>query len=192
MTTHRKLWDKYQQTSCCAVVLQREAGGELSHFLDPLVIKVACSVFAIGGVSLAVWYRLQHPMPVASARRAKPRTETPQDAALGNRISALMAREELYTNPEIKVADLARALGEPDYRVSQAITGALGFQNFNRLINHHRIERAKDMLADLARIAFFSAISSSFGEAFASSSNRRSFSSLISLEVGRPRAKRRP
>ena len=136
----------------CAVVLQREAGGDLNHFLDPLVIKVICAVAAIGGMSLAVWYRLNHPMPVvtASSRRSRSRTDTPQDAALGNRISALMMREELFTNPEIKVADLARALGEPDYKVSQAITGALGFQNFNRLINHHRIARAKEMLADTA------------------------------------------
>src|SRR6185369_11159820 len=48
----------------------------------------------------------------------------------------------------LKVADLARRLGEPEYRVTQCITAAMGFANFNRLINHHRIARAKQLLAD--------------------------------------------
>jgi AraC-like DNA-binding protein len=39
-------------------------------------------------------------------------------------------------------------MAQPEYKVSQCISTVLGFPNFNRLINHHRIERAKRLLAD--------------------------------------------
>ncbi|MCE3289529.1 MAG: transcriptional regulator, AraC family, partial [Caulobacter sp.] len=40
-----------------------------------------------------------------------------------------------------------RRLDEPEHRVSRAISAGLGFANFNRLINHHRVEQAKQILA---------------------------------------------
>ncbi|WP_370338128.1 helix-turn-helix domain-containing protein [Parvularcula marina] len=129
-----------------AVVLQREVAA--FTVLDSMVIKVTCAVFAVAGASIAVRYRLFHPLPAGSSRQQSRRTPLEADHRLGARISQLLEAEQLFTNPEIKVADLSAALGEPDYKVSQAITGALGYPNFNRLINHHRIGQAKAMLGD--------------------------------------------
>jgi len=60
----------------------------------------------------------------------------------------LIGDEPLDATPGLRIADVAARLGQPEYKVSQCISAALGFANFNRLINHHRIERAKRVLAD--------------------------------------------
>jgi hypothetical protein len=36
----------------------------------------------------------------------------------------------------------------PEYKVTQCITRSLGFRNFNQMINHWRVQRAKAMLGD--------------------------------------------
>jgi AraC-like DNA-binding protein len=59
-----------------------------------------------------------------------------------------MVDGSLHAETHLKVADLAKRLEVPEYKVSQCITGALGFPNFNQMINHWRVERAKAMLAD--------------------------------------------
>jgi AraC-like DNA-binding protein len=46
------------------------------------------------------------------------------------------------------VAELARRAGEPEYKVTQCITGALGFRNFNHMANHFRLAEAKRRLVD--------------------------------------------
>jgi AraC-like DNA-binding protein len=39
-------------------------------------------------------------------------------------------------------------IGTHDYKVTQCITGTLGYRNFNHFINSHRIESAKQVLSD--------------------------------------------
>ena len=58
--------------------------------------------------------------------------------------------EAFHAAPNLKVADLARRLGEPDYKVSRCITASLGFANFNQMLNAYRVARAREMLADPA------------------------------------------
>ncbi len=60
----------------------------------------------------------------------------------------LLQADAIDSEPDLRIGDVAARLGEPEYRVSQCISAALGFANFNRLINHHRVERAKARLAD--------------------------------------------
>lgn len=105
-----------------------------------------CAAIGLAGAAGAVWFRLRSPLPRPQARR---RSVTDEHHRLGRRIEALLRDESFCDSPDLKVADLADRLGEPEYRVSQAIA-ALGFANFNRLINHHRIARAKRMLRDPA------------------------------------------
>jgi AraC-like DNA-binding protein len=112
------------------------------------LVKQICAVLAVIGASAAVAYRLRHPLATEAARKRRAPVST--DAVLADKIMRLIEAEHIYTRPDIKVADLARLSGEPDYKVTQCISGVLGFANFNRLINHHRIERAKAMLADPA------------------------------------------
>lgn len=109
-------------------------------------IKMGCALLALLGMGAALWYRQRHPLPDAAAPRR--RRSVAGDPVLGRRLLRAMADEGAYTRPDLKVADVARGLGEAEYKVSECITGVLGFRNFNHMVNHFRVEAAKRRLAD--------------------------------------------
>lgn len=109
------------------------------------VIKVGAAFLALGGVAGALWYRQRHPVS-ASVIRQRPATE--DDRHLAARIHTVLHEEALYTRPSLRVSDLARRVGEAEYKVTQSLTTALGFRNFNHMINSLRIAQAKRMLSD--------------------------------------------
>lgn len=108
-------------------------------------IKALCALAALAGMGLAIWYRAGHPVPDVGKARRRARSD---DHDLGARILHALRGEEAFVRPDLKVADLARHLGEPDYKVSQCITGALGFRNFSHMTNAFRLAEAKRKLAD--------------------------------------------
>ena len=116
----------------------------LGVWLDPAPIQIGCAVAGLVGATAAVAYRLGHPLETA-ATASVPRPTTEDDARLGARLQTLLDAEAIHTDPELRIGDVAARLGVPEHRLSRAVT-ALGFANFNRLINHHRIEQAKRML----------------------------------------------
>jgi len=109
--------------------------------------KLVCAFLALLGADLAYRFRRRHPLD-AGARVSRARTPQAADRVLGERIREVLEGEQLYTDPELRVADLAGRLGQPDYRISQCITGVLGCDNFNQLVNGYRIEYAKGLLRD--------------------------------------------
>tara|TARA_R110002124_G_scaffold73280_2_gene196696 strand:- start:313 stop:1359 length:1047 start_codon:yes stop_codon:yes gene_type:complete len=120
--------------------------GSLAGHWD-VAITTACTLLAMAGMGFAVWYRLRHPLDATSPVRRRARPADTGDMA--ERLTRLIVDEAIFTRQNLKVADVARRLGEPEYRVTQCITGALGFRNFNQMANHYRIEDAKRLLADL-------------------------------------------
>jgi AraC-like DNA-binding protein len=108
-------------------------------------IKALCALAALAGMGFAIWYRAGHPIPDFGKARRPVRSD---DHDLGARILHALRGEEAFVRPDLKVADLARHLGEPDYKVSQCITGTLGFRNFNHMTNAFRLAEAKRKLAD--------------------------------------------
>ncbi len=108
-------------------------------------IKAVCAAIALIGATWAVAYRRAHPLAGSAWTSAKPADD---DAALAERIERMFRDEAIHQDPELKVADLALRLGVPEYKVSRAIAGPLGYANFNRLVNRHRIQRAQALLAD--------------------------------------------
>lgn len=132
-----------------SILMLRAPGADLAEIARAGVIKSACAVAALMLGAGAVWFRTRHPLARPDRRTPPQRpAATPDELQLGDRILRLLRDEEIYTAPQLKVADIARKVGEPEYKVSQCITAALGFANFNRLVNHHRIARAKEMLGD--------------------------------------------
>ena len=105
------------------------------------VAKAVCAALALAGACAAVVYRQRSSAPLR-------RREQAGEADLAARLRTLLDSEEIYRDADIKVRDVARYLNEPEYKVSQCITGPLGYANFNRLINAHRIKAAVDMLVD--------------------------------------------
>ena len=109
-------------------------------------IKAACAALALAGTGLAIRFRGTHPLP--QKRGAKRRSAIADEKDLSERLVAMIRDEAVYTQPELRIADLARRLGEAEYKVTHCITGPLGFRNFNHMINHVRIAAAKRKLAD--------------------------------------------
>lgn len=112
------------------------------------LIRIACAVVGSVGAAAAVWYRLRHPLGQADATVSVRRAPTEEDRRLAERLLALLRDEAIDGRPDLRIGDVAARMGQPEYKVSQCISTVLGFPNFNRLINHHRIERAKRLLAD--------------------------------------------
>ncbi len=113
------------------------------------VVIAACGLVGVIGSRLAVNYRKQHPLTSRSARCAVSTPSTvARDSALARRVLDAIDHAQRFTTPDLKVADLAMALGEQDYKVTQCITGDLGYRNFNHLINTRRITHAKHALID--------------------------------------------
>jgi len=109
-------------------------------------IKVGCAVLALVGITFAIRYRSRNPLPESG--KAKRRTQATDADGLSERLLHLMGDEAAYALPDLRVADVARRLGEAEYKVTQCITGALGFRNFNHMANHFRISEAKRRLSD--------------------------------------------
>lgn len=126
------------------------------------LIRAGCAAISLAGVAAALWFRRRHPLEAIRSARREP---TSSDRQLAERLTRLLAEDGLQSRTDLKIADIAARVNEPEHRVSQAI-GALGFANFNRWINHHRIEAAKVMLADgtdkrsILQIAFDSGFAS--------------------------------
>lgn len=122
------------------------AGGATAQWRT--AIKAFCAACALLGMGAAIWYRRRHPLsPLRVGRRVARGADV---ESLAGSLRSLMVQEALYTRHSLKVADVARRLGEPEYKVTQCITGPLGFRNFNQMANHLRVEEAKRQLADSA------------------------------------------
>lgn len=107
--------------------------------------KSVCALLGLAGLPAAVWFRWRHAQTSPSARPTR-RAPSAEDRRLAERLQRLLLDEAIELEPDLRVAEVAAKLREPEYRVSQCITSVLGFPNFNRWINHHRIARAKRLL----------------------------------------------
>lgn len=124
----------------------RAVGEGADEVLRDRLVKSACAGIGLAATLAAVWFRHRHPLATQAAAPPR-RAATEDDLRLAARLERLLRDEDIDSRPDLKIGDIAARLGEPEYRVSQCISAALGFANFNRWINHHRIARAKRLLA---------------------------------------------
>ncbi len=148
-----------------ALWMRGAAEGSLAARYETAVLSVAPLIALILSAA-ALAYRLGAPLSAAAGSRpaigvadaaavtrarpqskARPISPDPALAALAETIVRRLERDDYFTTPNLKVADLAADLGEPEYRVSKAVA-ATAHANFNRLVNGFRIERAKRLLRD--------------------------------------------
>tara|TARA_R110002126_G_scaffold70101_11_gene176704 strand:- start:393 stop:1496 length:1104 start_codon:yes stop_codon:yes gene_type:complete len=115
----------------------------------------ALTILVLGGATIS--YRRHFPLPApdtASSRQGAkaPRPQpTAEETRLGRAIERTLLEDRAYLDAELKVAELAKRLREPEYKISRAITGALGRANFNQLVNSYRVAHAARLLADHSR-----------------------------------------
>ena len=79
-------------------------------------------------------------------RRSNPKRNDESDELL-KRITELMEAQRLYLNPELKVTDVADALGVHRNAVSACINAQKGC-SFNQFVNDYRLEHAKKLLRE--------------------------------------------
>ena len=85
-------------------------------------------------------------VPAAGIPRESRGAPSDEDLALAAAIRTALEQRALYREPELKVADLAEAIGSVEHKVSRAITQGLGERNFNQLVNGYRIAHACRLL----------------------------------------------
>ncbi|MCI5044810.1 MAG: AraC family transcriptional regulator [Aquisalinus sp.] len=116
-----------------------------ARWVDASVL--ASVILCVAGSRLAVAFRRHNPLSDATDRKVPQAvTLAASDEALAARILAALERDQLFTTPDLKMADLAAAVGEQEYKVTSCITGQLGYRNFNQLINARRVDHAKQIL----------------------------------------------
>jgi len=112
----------------------------------PGPVEVVCAVVGLIGGLAATTFRIRHPLRTAAPPPAEKRAATGEDVQLAARLTALLESQAAHLEPDLKIGDVAARLGEPEHRLSRCISAATGFPNFNRLINHYRVEDAKRRL----------------------------------------------
>ena len=119
-----------------------------NYTVEPVRVLVtsSCALMLVVMGGLALRHRMRRPVTARD-----PAALSAEDADFAARIDRLVRAEALYLSAEIKVADLAARLQEPEYKVSRAIALALGSANFSQYINRFRIEHASRLLADPAQ-----------------------------------------
>lgn len=125
-------------------VLNADANSLGGQWQEPVLLSSALA--ALVGTRLSIAFRKQNPL--SPPKRPKAASRFADDGILAKRITEALQEDMKFATPELKVADLAALLGEQEYKVTQCITGSLGYRNFNHLINSHRIDSAKAVLAN--------------------------------------------
>jgi AraC-like DNA-binding protein/fumarate reductase subunit D len=73
-----------------------------------------------------------------------------EDQKLVEELKRELYAERCYLKANLKLADLAQILQEPEYKISRALRTQFDAKNFNQFINHLRIEHAMRLLEDPA------------------------------------------
>ncbi|GAC20106.1 helix-turn-helix transcriptional regulator [Paraglaciecola arctica] len=74
--------------------------------------------------------------------------ENTTEQALAKQIQRVLEQQNMYLQPNLKVADIARHLNVSEYRISRAFRHHFNARNFNQFINDMRIKHAKVLLED--------------------------------------------
>lgn len=118
----------------------------LAAWAAPQRVEAACAVVGLLAAAGAVAFRLRHPLARGTRPADRRRTATAEDLQLAERLERLLREEAIHLDPDLRLAEVAARLDAPEHRISRCVSAGLGFANFNRLINHHRIEAARRRL----------------------------------------------
>jgi len=90
------------------------------------------------------------------------------DRELAHRLLKAVGDSHGFRNPELKVEDIARQLNEKSDRITQAISNATEYRNFNQLVNSYRLleaarslhspQHASDSILSIALASGFNSI----------------------------------
>ena len=70
-----------------------------------------------------------------------------EETTLVQKIHQLLVEEKRFLEPNLRVADIARELDVPEYRIRALMLNHFNAKNFNHYVNQMRIEHAKTILS---------------------------------------------
>jgi AraC-like DNA-binding protein len=148
----------YTITFTITIIWLRQSPGFVLQNPWTEIITPLCALSVLIYAGIFLRHRLANPVGVVGANDnivadliapkpvAAPPTE--EEIALAKTIEAYVKANDCYLTTNLKVSRLARLLMEPEYKITRAITGVLGFKNFNQYINQYRIEHAKTLFSN--------------------------------------------
>ena len=154
-------------------------GTEMPAYYDAILLAEACAVFAIGYLSLRqpeilLGISLDPPAPSspASAKYLDSPVDEKLGAELADKLDRLMDRRQIYLQNDLKLQELADAMGLSPHHLSQVINQQR-HKNFYDFVNGYRARFAADYLikhgkTNLTRLAFDAGFNNrvSFSNAF--------------------------
>ena len=95
---------------------------------------------------LVLWFQFKDRKALESNRAVDDLND--EDADLAEAVKHLMTEDKLFLKAELKMMDIANALGVPEHKVSRALREKNLSGNFNQFVNGFRIEFAKHLLIE--------------------------------------------
>ena len=113
-------------------------------YLALLVSLAVC--FLIGfGVNLT-FLNLNNKVELIDNNHDSPDLKLPVLEEVQIPVVEILEVNRMYATHGLKIADVSRELGVPEYRLREVIIGALGYKNFNQFVNSIRIKDASTQL----------------------------------------------
>lgn len=150
--------EKYQRTFflvtyALAVILSKVPSQ------DPLVKEWIISsiiLFVLINTQILInWLVREEPLNDSNCVKRKiealaPKENNPSlsELQLAKDVETLLTQQKLFLRANLKVADIARELNLPEYRVSRAIRAHIGAKNFNQYVNELRITYAQEIMVE--------------------------------------------
>lgn len=100
------------------------------------------------GVCLAALSALRETPQTAGIRKTESGQPTDHDP-IHRKLKAFVEAGR-YTESGLTIASVAHSLGVPEHKLRRVINQQLGYRNFSQFLNHYRITRAQQQLADPA------------------------------------------
>ena len=139
-----------------SLIVERVAftGGFISYFymypIHNLLVAIKILVYAI----VVFWllrrdlfdFMIDKPVSLQSVEPAI--DTTPREV---ERIIQALEEQQIYQTMGLTVADLAKHIGTPEYRLRDLIHNHLGYRNFNSFLHHYRVEEVASALGDTSQ-----------------------------------------
>lgn len=110
-----------------------------------------CASLMIVVTHLALRHRRRVPPPSNAIQRRHTGKQPPSLCEDDIRLVALLQHQfevqQVYREPDLRIAELAARLGTAEYRLSRLISQHLGEKNFNQMLNRYRVAHACRLLA---------------------------------------------
>ncbi len=150
--THKKNGVLLKRISMLLLVLAALEMALQTGFLLSNASAITSEIVLSGFMALAVlmlgfWIvDIRQIIPVLERPKYKtsPLSEAQSDA-IQSKIEGFLETEEGYLNPDLKIAQLAKAVDIPSHHISQVLSEKMQ-TNFYELVNQYRVKKAKELL----------------------------------------------